>query len=192
MRQASKVALTAAGLVAAFSALQSGWAAERPSGSQAKKQAPVQAKSTAGLPHKTDKPAWITETLRGKVVWLDEALARLYGVAVEPATAHTEVALETIAGSLVPIMSDTRGRAFAVDDRLRDIELELLVRRYAGAPFVQVIRVRKHTSEGLRELDYWCDICAIRMYILKDCECCQGPTRLREEPVEAEGDSSGS
>jgi hypothetical protein len=57
---------------------------------------------------------------------------------------------------------------------------------------VQVIRVRKHTPEGLRELDYWCDICAIRMYILKDCECCQGPTRLREEPVEADGAPSGS
>ncbi|HEY2894027.1 MAG TPA: hypothetical protein VGJ16_07435 [Pirellulales bacterium] len=192
MSQASKIALAAAGVAAMFCATLSAWAAERPSGPQAKKQAPLVSKPTAGAPHKTDKPAWITETLRGKVVWLDEALARLYGVAVEPATAHTEVALETPSGSLVPIMSDTRGRAFVVDERLRDVELELLVRRYSGAPFVQVIRVRKHTPEGLRELDYWCDICAIRMYILKDCECCQGPTRLREEPVEADGESSGS
>ncbi|HTM53420.1 MAG TPA: hypothetical protein VL175_05300 [Pirellulales bacterium] len=189
MRDASKKALAAAGLLAGFCAAQVAWAAERPA--QTKKPATVETKS-AGASHKTDKPAWITETLRGKVVWLDEALARLYGVAVEPATAHTEVALETPAGALVPIMSDTRGRAFAVDERLRDVELELLVRRYSGAPHVQVIRVRKHTPEGLRELDYWCDICAIRMYILKDCECCQGPTRLREEPAEAEGDSSGS
>jgi hypothetical protein len=192
MSPASKTALAAAGLVAAFSAAVVACAAEPSPGSQAKKQAPLVAKPTTGPSHKTDKPAWITETLRGKVVWLDEALARLYGVAVEPATAHTEVALETPSGSLVPIMSDTRGRAFAVDERLRDVELELLVRRYSGAPFVQVIRVRKHTPQGLRELDYWCDICAIRMYILKDCECCQGPTRLREEPVEADGDSSGS
>jgi len=190
MRQASKKALAAAGLLATFCVAQLAWAAERPA--QAKKPAKVETKSTAGASHKTNKPAWITETLRGKVVWLDEALARLYGVAVEPATAHTEVALETSAGSLVPIMSDTRVRAFAVDERLRDVELELLVRRYSGAPHVQVIRVRKPTPEGLRELDYWCDICAIRMYILKDCECCQGPTRLREEPVEADGAPSGS
>jgi hypothetical protein len=190
MRQAFQIALAAAGLLLASLALDA-WAAERPSGSQAKKQATVESKSKAVPPHKTDQPAWITETLRGKVVWLDEALARRYGVAVEPATAHTDVALETAAGSLVPIMSDTRGRAFAVDERLRDVELELLVRRYSGAPFLQVIRVRKHTPQGLQELDYWCDICAIRMYILKDCECCQGPTRLREEPVEPEGDSSG-
>jgi hypothetical protein len=49
---------------------------------------------------------------------------------------------------------------------------------------IQVIRLRRQTEQGPVEVDYWCDICAIPMYIKKPCECCQGETRLRERPVE--------
>jgi hypothetical protein len=136
-----------------------------------------------------DTRKYTTETVRGKVVWLDEALSRLYGVSTEPDATHTAVALETSDGHLLPIIPDTRGRAFAVDQRLRDIPLELPVRRYAGVPMIQVIRVLKPKADGLYEIDYWCDICAIPMVILKDCECCQGPTRLRERLVEPAADS---
>jgi hypothetical protein len=128
--------------------------------------------------------AHATQTLRGKVVWLEDALKRRYGVSTEPDAAHSSVVLETADGQLVPIVPDTRGRAFALDERLRDVSLELLVRRYEKTPLVQVIRVRKPTDKGLVEIDYWCDVCAIPMYTLKACECCQGPTRLRERPVE--------
>ncbi len=125
-----------------------------------------------------------TETVRGKVVWLDEALKRLYNVTTEGDAAETIVALETPDGQLLPLVPDTRGRAFAVDQRLRNIDLEMLVRRYQGVPLLQVIRLYRVKPEGLYEIDYWCDTCAISMFILKACECCQGPTRLRETPVE--------
>jgi hypothetical protein len=130
-----------------------------------------------------DPHSFTTETVRGKVVWLDEALKRLYGVATEPDAAETSVVLETADGQLLPIVPDTRGRAFAVDPELRKGELELLVRRYRGVPMIQVIRVYRVKPDGLYEVDYWCDICAIPMFIKKDCECCQGPTRLRERKV---------
>ncbi len=94
-------------------------------------------------------------------------------------------ALETPDGKLIPIVPDVRGRAFMVDPRLRGIDMQLLVRRYEGAPLIQVIRVFALKSDGIYELDYWCDICAIPMFILKDCECCQGPTRLRERLTDA-------
>jgi hypothetical protein len=125
-----------------------------------------------------------TETVRGRVVWLDEALARLYGVTTDPAVAETAVALETSDGQLLPLVLDARGRAFMVDSRLRNTELELLVRRYAGVPMIQTIRVFRPKPDGLYEIDYWCDICAISMVTLKACECCQGPTRLREQLVD--------
>ncbi|HEV3138596.1 MAG TPA: hypothetical protein VGZ26_11845 [Pirellulales bacterium] len=127
---------------------------------------------------------YTTETVRGRVVWLDEALGRLYGVATDPAASETVVALESPDGRLLPIIPDVRGRAFAVDARLRNVDLELLVRRYAGVPMIQTIRVFRRKPDGLYEIDYWCDICAISMFILKPCECCQGPTRLREQLVE--------
>jgi len=127
---------------------------------------------------------YTTEKLRGKVVWLDEALKRLYQITSEPDAEGTQVVLEMADGRLVPLVPDTRGRSFVVDERLRNVELELLVRRYARQPFAQVIRVLRPTDQGMLEVDYWCDICAIPMYILKPCECCQGETRLRERPLE--------
>ena len=121
--------------------------------------------------------------MRGKVVWLDEALKRLYNVTTEAEAAETIVALETPDRQLLPLVPDTRGRAFAVDERLRNINLEMLVRRYQGVPLLQVIRLSEVRPDGLYEIDYWCDTCAISMFILKACECCQGPTRLRAIPV---------
>jgi hypothetical protein len=127
---------------------------------------------------------YTTEKLRGRVVWLDGAIKELLGVTTEPSAAETIVALKTPAGELLPLVPDVRGRAFAVDQRLRDIDVELLVRRYRAVPLLQVIRVLAVKPDGLYEVDYWCDICAIPMFILKPCECCQGETRLRERRVE--------
>jgi hypothetical protein len=125
-----------------------------------------------------------TETLRGKIVWLNEALERSFGVTTDPDSAETAVALQLPGGDLLPVIPDTRGRAFTVDSRLRGIDLELLVRRYQGVPMIQVIRVFRPQAGGLYEIDYWCDTCAISMFILKRCDCCQGETRLRQQLVE--------
>ncbi len=129
-------------------------------------------------------PKHITESVRGKVVWLNEAVARKYGVRLDADAAESVAALETADGELIPIMKEDRGRGFWKDARLRGIDLELLVRRYKGLPMVQVIRVYRLKEGKKLELDYWCDVCAIQMFELKQCECCQGPTRLRERPVE--------
>lgn len=130
------------------------------------------------------KPAYRTESLRGRGVWLAEAMKRRYGVESDPDAAQTSVALETDDGQLLPIVKDFRGRGFYSDPKLREIDLELLVRRYPGAPAVQVVRVYSLHDGGKYELDYWCDVCSIPMYELKECECCQGPIRIRERLVE--------
>src|ERR1700680_2291243 len=49
---------------------------------------------------------YTTETVRGRVVWLDEALGRLYGVATDPAAVETAVALESPDGQLLPFIPD--------------------------------------------------------------------------------------
>ncbi len=150
--------------------------------------APAQTKPGDRAPSKKLAAAGVrdftTETVRGRVVWVEDALARRYGVATDPSAAEMSVVLETVEGRLLPIIPDVRGRAFAVDSRLRNIDLQLLVRRYEGVPMIQTIRVFRPKPDGLYEIDYWCDICAIPMFILKDCECCQGPTRLRERRVD--------
>jgi hypothetical protein len=153
--------------------------AEETKPAAAKQDAP--AKPADGKPAPADERKYTTETLRGKVVWLADALQQQFGVRTEADAARSAVVLETAEGRLVPIVPDTRGWAFTVDERLRDVELELRVRRYERSSYVQVIRVLKRQQGELYEIDYWCDICAIPMFILKPCECCQGETRLREQ-----------
>jgi hypothetical protein len=125
-----------------------------------------------------------TVSLRGKIVWLSDALARRYGIAVDPDAAKSVVALETTDRRLVPIVKDFRGRGFHLDPKLHEFDWELLVRRYPGSPFVQVVRTYAWRDGKKYEFDYWCDICAIPMYELKECECCQGPIRFRFREAE--------
>jgi hypothetical protein len=131
-----------------------------------------------------DSPNYTTLSVRGKVVWLAEALERRFGVKSVPEAEDRILALEAADGALYPIVEDIRGRSFRVDKRLRGIELELFVRRYNNSPMIQVIRVYALKKDGKFELDYWCDICAIAMFELKPCDCCQGPIELRERKVD--------
>jgi hypothetical protein len=125
-------------------------------------------------------PAYHLETLRGRVGFLGEILEKKYGITSVPEAKDRTIALETTAGKLVPLLEDVRGRAFRRDERLRKMDLELVLRRYDDFPEARVIRVYELTSDGKYEIDYWCDICAIAMYELKDCECCQGVIELRK------------
>jgi hypothetical protein len=129
-------------------------------------------------------PKYANRTLKGRVVWLNEALSRKFGIKTVPEAAERGLALESPDGVLHPLVEDSRGRAFRADERLRGIDLELLVRQYEGSPQVQVIQVHALKKSGKYEIDYWCDICSIAMYELKPCDCCQGPIELRERKVE--------
>ena len=133
-----------------------------------------------------DRPDYTTVSIRGRVVWLAEALQRRFGIESVPEARERQLALQTPAGELHPIAEDVRGRSFRSDPRLREMDLELLVRRYRGSPVVQVVRIYAVKDDGRYELDYWCDICAIPMYELKPCDCCQGPVRLRERPADGQ------
>ena len=130
---------------------------------------------------------FVLETLRGRVVWTAEAMARLHGATSVADAAERSLALETRDGRLYPLLEDVRGRAFRVDERLRKMEVELLVRRYRHAPLAQVVNVFEISADGKFEIDYWCEVCAIAMYELKFCECCQGETELRKRRVANSG-----
>lgn len=128
-------------------------------------------------------PKFTLESLRGRVVWSAEAMARLHGAQSADDALQRTLALETSDGRLHPLLEDVRGRAFRADARLRRMEVELLVRRYPHAPIVQVVNVYELSAEGKFEIDYWCEVCAIAMFELKACECCQGEIELRRRRV---------
>ena len=121
-----------------------------------------------------------SETLRGRVVWMADALKRRYGIESDADAAESVVAVETVDGRICPLVKDFRSRGFWIDPRLRGIDVEVMVRRYDKSPAVQLVGWYALRQGRKYELDYWCDICAIPMYELKTCDCCQGETRLRE------------
>lgn len=138
---------------------------------------------SAGAHAEDARPPFDVKLLRGRVVWMSEALKQQYGIKQVAEAADRLLALREADGTLHPLVEDIRGRAFRRDDRLRKIELELEVRQYRGLPMIQVIRVFELASDGKYELDYWCDICSIAMFELKECDCCQGPIELRRTEV---------
>jgi hypothetical protein len=123
------------------------------------------------------------QTHRGKAVYLAEALRRLHNVQSVDEAKERTLAIETKDGTLIPLVEDVRGRAFRNDERLRKMNIEVLIRKFKGSPAGQVIRLYEITDEGKFEIDYWCEICSIAMYELKICECCQGEIELRKTKV---------
>ena len=138
--------------------------------------------------HGTEKAKHVAKTLRGRVVWMADELAERYGIATVAEARERVLALKTADGRLYPMMEDVRGRSFRRDKRLREMDLELLVRRYAGSPMVQVIRVYEvRRDDEIFLIDYWCDVCAIVMFEQGPCACCQDDNRLRKRLVEDGG-----
>jgi hypothetical protein len=138
---------------------------------------PDNSKAKPGATNK--KPESPKELFAGRVVRLADALKRR-DVKPSEAEIKDQFVLETEDGELWPIIPDWRGRALFQDSRLRDRPVELVVHRRPGGHFLQVLSIFTFGEKGERQLtDYWCDICSIPMYEIKDCECCQGPIRLR-------------
>jgi len=130
----------------------------------------------------SSKPTDIRKELfSGRVVLAQEALKRR-GIKVAEEM-KSQAVLETQTGSLIAIAADWRGRALYQDKRLRNRKVELVGYRRPGIPYLQVLVIFVIDQKGRRqEMDYWCDICAIPMYEIKACECCQGDIQLRLRP----------
>lgn len=128
-------------------------------------------------------PAYRTEKIRGRFVWLADALKKDFGVTTVAETSENVLAIRASEGELFPIVENVRGRAFRKDVRLREMELELTVRKFEKQPFVQIVGTFEVDGDQRLEIDYWCDVCAIAMYEAGPCSCCQDDNRLRKRRV---------
>ena len=128
-------------------------------------------------------------TLRGQVAWFDAQGQRLQPP-LKMTARPAQFAFIDRDGRRHAIVPDSRGRGFGLDPRLLPFDYEWLVRPSTDGTKVQIIRTYTWHNGQKFELDYWCDICAIPMFELKECECCQGEIRLRERYVRGETTSS--
>jgi hypothetical protein len=156
--------------------------AAKPQASDAGDEREASMKTDADAGGAADEP--VKSIVSGKVIPLVEALKQR-GIKTYAEEINEQFVLVTRTGEILPIVPDWRGRAFYQDERLRNRPVDLVVNRRKGVPWLQVLSIYlfdEHSVRGI--MDYWCDICAIPMYEIKECECCQGPTRLRLRPQE--------
>ncbi len=113
---------------------------------------------------------------------LDKLLAK-QDVKLDPDAAPAWLALVTEDGKVYPLVKDAGARMFFKDARLLNRPMRLTGRLVANGALLQVVTVQSYVKEQLSEVYYWCDICTIRSYEHGICDCCGGPTELREVPV---------
>lgn len=122
-------------------------------------------------------------TLCGKVLTLSAALAtRGLTIKVDAEPIAKQVALVADDGAVTPLLSDEASRALFLDDRLRGCRTEILGKRFAGIPYLQVISFKVERGGKLQTPEYYCDVCSIRVRFPQTCPCCQGPMELRMSP----------
>ncbi len=143
----------------------------------------IQEKHSSVGPSNKAAPPYRSERLRGRVVWLADALKREFGITTVAEVSENVLAIQTEEGKLFPIVENIRGRAFRKDDRLREMDLELSVRVFEKQPFVQIVGIFEVDGGERHEVDYWCDVCAIVMYEAGPCSCCQDDNRMRKRRV---------
>lgn len=131
---------------------------------------------------KRDRAAEVV-TICGKVLKLSAALAsRGLTIKVDAEPIAKQVALVADDGSVIPLFSDEASRALFLDDRLQGCRTQILGKRFAGVPYLQVISFQVEREGKLQTPEYYCEVCAIHVRYPQICPCCQGPMELRMTP----------
>ena len=122
------------------------------------------------------------EAFKGKVVRLADFVEK-HGSKLDPEAAPHWLGLSTDDGKVYPLIEDDGGRMFFKDAKLLNRPMRLTGRLLPGSQLLQVVEVHSYLDGQLHEVYYWCDVCSIKRFEKKKCDCCGGPMELREEPV---------
>jgi hypothetical protein len=124
------------------------------------------------------KPAYYT----GKVVPLADLLEKIGSRLDKDAQPHW-LALVTDDGQVYPLIKDSGARMFFTDKELLNRPMRLTGRPFGDTHLLQVVQVHSLVKGQPHEVYYWCDVCQIKIYEKRDCECCGGPVERREPAV---------
>ena len=122
-------------------------------------------------------------TVRGKVLMLGEAIkARGLDLAPDPDPIAKQVVILGKDGTITPLRSDETSRALFMDARLRNRDAQIVGRRFAGVPYLQVVTIEVESEGRLRTPEYFCEVCTISVRYPQICPCCQGAMELQMKP----------
>jgi hypothetical protein len=128
------------------------------------------------------EPAAKNEEFTGKVVPLAGLLAKA-DVNLDADAAPHWLALVTDDKKIYPLIKDDGSRMFFKDKTLLDRPMRITGKLVPGSQLLQVLQVHSIVKGELHEVYYWCEVCRIKRFEKKDCECCGAPLEFREEPV---------
>ncbi len=86
-------------------------------------------------------------------------------------------------GDIYPLIKDEGSRMFFKDATLLKRPMRLTGRLLPKSTLLQVLEVHSMKDGKLHDLYYWCDICSIKRFEKKICDCCGGPMVLHEDLV---------
>lgn len=86
-------------------------------------------------------------------------------------------------GKVYPLLRDAGSNMFYTDATLLRRPMRLTGRLTGEPARLQVFQIHSSIKGELHEVYYWCDICAIKRFEKRSCECCGGPMDLHEEKV---------
>jgi len=150
-------------------------------GPSAPKRDALAAQESAPVNDETNNAGIVT--LDGQAILYGPALRQRLKLELVDDSLDKVVAFETKEGLLVPILPTEAGLFFLRDERVRNKPMRITARVHAKESALEVITFHSLVDGKPNEIYYWCEICSIQMYHLKDCDCCQGPIELREHPV---------
>lgn len=120
---------------------------------------------------------------RGTIIPFREAVQQRTKVALEGTWGEDLLVLRADDGEVLPLWPTEAARFFYHDRRMWRRPVQLSARVYEGVPGLDLVRVYTIREGKLFDIYYWCDVCAIKMLKLQNCECCQGPIEIRETEV---------
>jgi hypothetical protein len=133
------------------------------------------------LARPADKPVK-NDDFTGKVVPFADLVEKGGGKLDEDASPYW-LALVTDQGQIYPLLKDDGSRMFFKDSSLLKRPMRLTGRLLPGSQILQVVQVHSLIKDALHDVYYWCEICSIKRFEKKQCDCCGGPMELREVPV---------
>ncbi len=123
------------------------------------------------------------EDITGKVVRLSD-LAAAAGVKLDADAAPFSLVFQADDGKVWSLFKDGGARMFYKDPALLNRPMRLTVRPLKGSQILRVLAVRSLIKGQPHDVYYWCDICSIKRHEKMICECCGGPMKLCEEPLQ--------
>jgi hypothetical protein len=122
------------------------------------------------------------EYFNGKVVQLASVLEK-QDVKLDSDAASVSLVLAGDDGKVYFLLKDDGSRMFFKDSRLLNRPMRLTGRVLPGSQLLQVVEVQSYLKGELHDVYYWCDVCAIKRFEKKNCDCCGAPMELRETPA---------